>query len=595
MLLEEIQLPFHLIGGNFLLVDIDHAQIFTPEDLTHEQRLMAQTAEKFMDKEVLPQAEGMEHHQEGITPQLVRKAGQLGLLGIETPAEYGGLGLGKTSECPVLEQFTRLGGFGVTCMVQCGIGSQAITHFGTEEQKQKYLAKLGTGEFICAYALSEPNSGSDALGMKTRATLSSDGQHYILNGTKMWITNAAWADVFTIFAKVNGEQITAFILDRVSSGVSLGREEHKLGIKSSSTCRVVLEDAIVPRANLLGEIGKGHYIALNLINIGRFKLGTVCIGSAKEALKISVRYAQERQQFGKTLSLFGLIQHKLAEMAIQIFAGESMVYRTAGMIDAVAETGQKVETVAGGFPRSIEEFALECSIIKVACSEILAYVADEAIQIHGGYGYSEEFPLARIYRDARIHRIFEGTNEINRLFIPSHLFRRAQRGHLPLTKAMLHIDQDIEKLHPSDGLSNIDELSKAQQLVSCFKKTILFLLKATHQKLGDSLIKEQEIAAHIADLMIDVYSAESMLLRARKKSSSKMMRDLTLIFLNDSVNRAQHHARQILAAVSEGKELERNLEIIRRLLVWQSLNTIILRQRIAQRLCAVGSYSASLL
>src|SRR5712692_8342832 len=338
-------LPAHLTGGNFLLGETNPDLVFTPEDLAAEQRLMAQTAGKFMEKEVLPNLEALEHQQEGLSQKLFRKAGELGLLGIEVPEAYGGLGLGKISGIGVGEQFTRLGGFGVTIGAHCGIGTQPLIYFGTEAQKKKYLPKLATGEWIAAYALSEAGSGSDALGLRTKATLSPDGKHYLLNGTKMWISNAAWADLITVFAKVDGQDVTAFLVERTFPGVSTGKEEHKLGIKSSSTRRVILEDARVPVENLLGEIGKGAYIAFNILNLGRFKLGAGAIGGAKESLKIAARYAQERQQFGRPIASFGLIQHNLAEMAAQIFAAESAIYRTAAMIDAVVETGETIDSM----------------------------------------------------------------------------------------------------------------------------------------------------------------------------------------------------------------------------------------------------------
>jgi len=588
-------LPAHLIGGNFLLTETDPGLVFTPEDLSSEQRLMAQTAGKFMEKEILPNLDAMEHQQEGLTPRLFRKAGELGLLGMDVPVNFNGLGLDKSSAVGVEEQLTRLGGFGVTCGAHSGIGVMPLQYFGTEAQRKKYLAKLATGEWMAAYCLSEAGSGSDALGMRTKATLSADGRHYLLNGTKMWISNAAWADLFTIFAKVDGQQVTAFLVERGFPGVSTGKEEHKLGIKTSSTRRVILEDAQVPVENVLGEVGKGAYIAFNILNAGRFKLGAGAIGGAKESLRVATRYALERQQFGRPIASFGLIQQKLADMAASIFAGESAIYRTAAMMDAVFATGEMMDSMTPPFPRGLDEFALECSIIKVACSEILDDVTDESLQIHGGYGYTEEFPVARACRDSRINRIFEGTNEINRLFIPGLLMRRAQRGRFPLVAAITKVTQELLDLPPlPDGGG--DELAAVQSLLANAKKLILFLSGVAHQKFGDKLIEEQEIVANLSNLIIDVYLGESALLRTLKlrkaKGTAPVMSDLTLIFVNDAVSRMERQARDALAALAQGDELRAQLGIARRLLRWTPLNTVAMRRRTAKRLGEVGSFPA---
>ena len=588
-------LPPHLTGGNFLLNETDPNLVFTPEDLSSEQRLMAQTAEKFMEKEVLPKLEELEHQQDGLSPKLLRKAGDLGLLGMDVPTAYGGLGLNKASAVGVEEQMTRLGGFGVSCGAHSGIGTQPLTYFGTEEQKKKYLPKLATCEWIAAYALSEAGSGSDALGMRTKATLSADKKHYVLNGTKMWISNAAWADLFTIFAKVDGQHVTAFLVERTFPGVSTGKEEHKLGIKSSSTRRVILEDAQVPVENVLGEVGKGAYIAFNILNLGRFKLGAGAIGGAKDSLKVATRYALERQQFGRPIASFGLIQHKLGEMAANVFAGESAVYRTAAMIDGVADTGETMDSTKPAFPRALDEFALECSIIKIAGSEILHQVADETLQIHGGYGYTEEFPAARSYRDSRINRIFEGTNEINRLFIPGLLMRRAQRGRFPLVPAITQVTKELLDASPFDDAGVTDPIALAKSLLANGKRLALFLSGVAYQKFGDKLIDEQEIVAAISDIILDVYLGESALLRtlkARNNGGASAMADLTLIFVNEAVGRMELAARRALAATSEGDELRGQLGIVRRLLRWVPINTIALRRRMAKRLCDVGSLPA---
>lgn len=590
------QLPAHLIGGNFLLTETDPQLVFTPEDLSSEQRLMTATAEKFMDKEVLPNLEALEHQAEGLTPKMFRKAGELGLLGMGVETEYDGLGLDRTTIVGVEEQLTRLGGFGVTCGAHCGIGTQPLQYFGTDAQKQKYLARLASGEWMAAYALSEAGSGSDALGLRTKATLSPDGRHYLLNGTKMWISNAAWADLFTVFAKVDGQHVTAFLVEKTFPGVSTGKEEHKLGIKSSSTRRVILEDAQVPVENVLGEIGKGAYIAFNILNLGRFKLGAGAIGAAKESLRVATRYALERQQFGRPLASFGLIQEKLAQMAARIFAGESMNYRTAAMMDAVFATGEKMDSMKPPFFRGLDEFALECSIIKVACSEILDDVADETLQIHGGYGYTEEFPAARSVRDSRINRIFEGTNEINRLFIPGLLMRRAQRGRFPLVAAITKVTRELFDLAPLEESSGGDELDAARALLANGKKLALFVSGVAYQKFGEKLAEEQEVVGRLSDLIIELYLGESAVLRALKPrkspASTTVLGELALHFVNESVGRMELQARHALAATSQGDELRAQLGIVRRLLRWSPLNGVALQRRIAKRLCDVGSYSA---
>jgi hypothetical protein len=589
-------LPAHLTGGNFLLAETDPNLTFTPEDLTSEQQLMAQTAEKFMEKEVLPNLEALEHQEAELAPKIFRKAGALGLLGMGVPADYDGLDLDRATIAGVEEQLSRLGGFGVTCGAHSGIGTQPLQYFGTEAQKKKYLPKLATGEWMGAYALSEAGSGSDALGLRTKAVLSPDGQHYILNGTKMWISNAAWADLFTIFAKVDGQHVSAFLVEKTFPGVSTGKEEHKLGIKTSSTRRVILEDAQVPVENLLGGVGKGAYIAFNILNAGRFKLGAGAIGAAKESLKVATRYALERQQFGRPLASFGLIQHKLAEMATRIFVGESAIYRTAAMMDAVFATGEMMDSTTPPFPRGLDEFALECSIIKVACSEILDDVADESLQIHGGYGYTEEFPAARTVRDSRINRIFEGTNEINRLFIPGLLMRRAQRGRFPLVAAITKVTKELLDMSPLSDGGESDELGVAQALLVNAKKLALFIAGVAYQKYGDKLIDEQEVVAAISDIIIEVYLGESALLRTLKarKAGGNMtvMGDLTLTFINDAVGRMELLARQALAATSQGDELKAQLGIVRRLMRWSPLNGVALRRRVAKRLGEVGSFSA---
>lgn len=577
----------HPTGGSFLLTETDPAQVFTPEDLSNEDRQIAETAEKFMDKEVMPRLDALEHQEPGLAVKLFKELGRLGLHSLEVPEEFGGLGVGKVAATGVAQQLSRLGGFGVTCGAHTGIGTMPITYFGTLAQKQKYLAKLASGELMAAYCLSEAGSGSDALGMKTRATLSADGTHYVLNGAKMWISNAAWADLFTIFAKVDGEHVTAFLVERTFPGVSFGKEEHKLGIKTSSTRRVILDDVQVPVENILGGVGKGAYIAFNILNFGRFSLGAGTVGGAAEMLRTATKYALERRQFDRPIASFGLIQQKLGRMAARIFAADSATYRTAALIDAAMATGETLDLTEPPFPSGMEEFAVECSIIKVACSEALFFVTDEGLQIHGGYGYTEEFTPARATRDARINRIFEGTNEINRLFITGTLLRRAQRGRFAVPTA---------PPRPTPPPEGADPLESAGVLLKNAKQLVLALAGAAAGKYGKQLAEQQEILAAISDMIIEIYLTESALLRTRKTLGrgrpAGMMTDLTLSLMNSSVSLMQQRAADAAAAMAAGDELKTYLGLIRHSLMWTPNNVVELHRGIAARLCEVGSYPA---
>jgi len=584
-------LPAHLTGAHFLLQETAPANIITPEDLSPEDRQMAATAARFMDKEVFPHLDALEHQEPGLAPKLFKQAGEFGFLCIETPEDCGGLGLGKTSAIGVNEQLSRLAGFGITCAAHTGIGSQPLIYFGTPAQKQKYLTRLGSGEWMGAYCLSEAGSGSDALGMKTKAVLTPDGRHYLLNGVKMWITNAAWADLFTVFAKVDGEHVTAFLVEKTFPGVSTGKEEHKLGIKSSSTRRVILEDVLVPVENVLGEVGKGAYIAFNILNFGRYSLGAGIMGPAKEQIRAAVKYAQERQQFGKPLATFGLIQQKLADMAVKIFAGESATHRTAGLIDAVAATGEMIDSVTPHFSRSLDEFALECSIVKVCCSELLFEVADESLQIHGGYGFTEEFSPARVLRDSRINRIFEGTNEINRLFIPGLLLRREQRGRFPLTQTVHRVQGEVAAYEPPTDTGN--DLLNAQGFLGGAKRLFFFLSDLAARKFGRKLSDAQEISAALADIICEIYLAESAVLRAQKAAAagrSPVYRDLALLFVNGSATRLEASARGILEATADGQQFPAHVQTVRRLLTWRPLNSVAVRRAVAARICECSAY-----
>ncbi|MFI5335860.1 MAG: acyl-CoA dehydrogenase family protein [Opitutales bacterium] len=586
------QLPERLTGAHFLLEETDPATVFTREDLSVEERQMADTAEKFMDKEVLPRLDALEHQEEGLARKLFHQACELGLLSIEVPEEFGGLGLHKRSSISINEQFSRLGGFGITCGAHAGIGSHPLIYFGTPEQKAKYLPRLATGEWMAAYCLSETGSGSDALGMKTKAVLSPDGKHYILNGVKMWITNGGWADLFTVFAKVDGQQVTAFLVERGFPGVSTGKEEHKLGIKTSSTRRVILEDVAVPVENVLGEVGKGAYIAFNILNFGRYSLAAGAIGGARDQIKHAAKYAVERQQFGKPISSFGLIQEKLANMAAKVYAGESANYRTAGLIDEVFETGMMLDSVKPGFALALDEFAIECSALKFRCTEIGFEVADESIQIHGGYGFTEEFPAARALRDSRINRIFEGTNEINRLFIPVTLLRRDQRGRFPLMKTALGLY--AKKLFLRPPADTGDSLQNARASLAQAKKLVFLFAGTAGRKFGAKIVDEQEVLAALSDIVADIYLSESAVLRALKArirgGPADLHATLAVLYTNDFFVRLETHARRILEVCTDPKDVISQLSDARKFLGWTPLNTTGLRHQVAQAVCAHGGH-----
>ncbi len=580
-------------GGSFLIEDATAAEVFTVEDFSEEQRMIAQTTHEFVMGEVYPALGEIEHKNFDVTVGLLRKAGELGLLSVDIPEKYGGLGLDKVCSMVVGEKVAINGSFAVTMGGHTGIGSWPIIYFGNERQKSHYLPKLATGELIAAYALTEPHSGSDALAAKTRAVLSEDGKHYILNGTKMWITNAGFADVFIVFAKIDGEKFSCFIVEKNFPGVSTGKEEHKMGILGSSTRTVELQDAMVPVENLLGEIGRGHVIAFNVLNMGRFKLGAACVGGAKIALKESIAYALERQQFNKPIASFGAIRHKLAEMAIRIYAVESMVYRTAGLIDDAVHHLDADDTE--GILKGIEEFAIECSINKVYGSEMLDYVADEMVQIYGGYGYSEEYPAARAYRDSRINRIFEGTNEINRMLIPGMLMKRAMKGDLPLLQASQKLMDELLSF-PSFEDEDDSLLAEERKAVRNAKKVGLMIAGLAAQKYMMNLSEQQELLIGIADIIMEIFAMESVLLRTLKYAQNNGEQDAALriaatrTFVSDAMDRVELKAKSMIAAVSEGDTMRTNLAALRRFTKHMPVNSIEARQAIAVKLCEVGRY-----
>lgn len=587
-----------LRGGSFLVEDRTPEEIFIPEELSDEQHQIAQTTDEFVTKEVLPHAEELEHHKEGLMPALLRKAAELGLLGADVPEAYGGLGLDKVSTTLIAEKIARYASFAVSHGGHHGIGTLPIAYFGTEEQKKKYLPKLASGELLAAYCLSEAEAGSDALAAKTRADLSSDGKHYVLNGQKMWITNGGFADVFIVFAKVGGEKFSCFIVERGTSGFSVGPEEKKMGIKGSSTVPIFFDNAQVPAENLLHEVGRGHIVAFNILNVGRFKLAAYCIGGCKNSLAEAIRYAKERRAFGKAIAEFGLIQHKLAEMAIRSYAGESMIYRTAGMIDAALHG---VNLSAADAPRhamkALEEYAVECSINKVSASEILDYVVDEFVQILGGYGYHQDYPAERAYRDARINRIFEGTNEINRLLITDMLFKRATKGALPLMPAAKKVaDELLAGPAPQSGAAASGALAAERAGVVASKKAFLFAAGVAVQKYMEKLADEQEIAAALSDTVMEIYAMESALLRTEKLLARKgadgaaLAVAATQVFVADALDRVEKHARTVLAASATGDTLRTELALLRRLLKREPVDAVALRRRVARAALEANRY-----
>jgi len=584
-------------GGSFLIQESSPENTFTPEDFTEQHKMISQTANEFVEKEVLPKIEEIEEQNWEVTLSLMRKAGEIGLLAVDIPEEYGGLGLDKTSSMLVAEEIGKASSFAVTHGAHTGIGTLPIVYFGTEEQKKKYLPKFATGELISSYALTEPNAGSDALSIRTTATLSPDGKYYILNGNKIFITNAGIADVYITFAKINGEHLTGLILEKNFEGISLGKEEKKMGIKGSSTRALNLDNVKVPIENVLGEIGKGHKIAFNILNIGRFKLGAAVIGGAKAVITESVKYAKQRKQFGKSISEFGLIKHKIGEMAIRTFVGESMVYRTAGLIDNILSGIDKSDPKANELAlKGIEEYAVECSIIKVYASEILDYVVDEAVQIFGGYGYIEEYPVARAYRDSRINRIFEGTNEINRLVITGMLLKRAMKGELPLIPAAQKLTDEIMGIGVQEEEAT-GIFAEEKKLLKSAKKAGLFVAGLAVQKYMTKLEDEEEIIGRISDIIMEIYAMESAILRVEKmlarggKNKTDIYIDIVKAFVNDSIIRVETYAKELLSAIAEGDMLRTYLTALRRLIKHIPINTISLRRKIADHLIEMERYA----
>ena len=583
-------------GGGFLLEERATADVFTPEDFSDQHRMIAQTTDEFATNEILPNAEKIEHKDYSISRDLIKKAGELGLCGVEIPEAYGGLEMDKVTAAIIADKIAKYAGFATTWGAHSGIGLLPLVYFGTEAQKQKYLPRLAAGEIVGAYALSEASSGSDALNCRARAELSADGKHYILNGEKMWITNAAFADLFTVFAKIDGDKFSAFLVERTFPGFSTGAEEHKLGIRGSSTCPVILNDCKVPVENLLGEAGKGATIAFNILNIGRFKLGAMCLGGARVSIEHAVKYAKERKAFGKVIGDFGLVREKIANMATLIYVGESMVYRTVGMMDALlGEIDKASPDAAKEMRKAIEEYAVECSILKVWGSEMIDYVVDETVQIYGGYGFVEEYPAERGYRDARINRIFEGTNEINRLIITGFLLKRSMSGQLPLLPAIKKLMDEVLS-GPSMGEEIEGPLAEERKMVANAKKLGLFAAGAATQKYMATIQDKQEVMGAIADMAIEIYAMESAVLRTQKlveqkgEAAAALPIAMTRVYMTQALEKVESAAKKVTADVAEGDMLRTQMAIVRRLAKHEPFNSIALRQQIAQKTLEAGKY-----
>jgi alkylation response protein AidB-like acyl-CoA dehydrogenase len=592
-----VESPIAAAGGSFLLENRTPSEIFTLEDLNEEQRQIAATAARFAREEILPRVAAIEAKEPGAMVDLLRKAAELGFTAVDVPEEYGGMGLDKVSSTLITDHISVLASFSTAFGAHIGIGTLPLVWYGTEAQKQHCLPKLATCEWIGAYALSEASSGSDAMNIRTRATLSPDGEHYILNGEKQWITNGGTADLFTVFAKIDGEKFSAFLIERGTPGFTVGAEEHKLGIRGSSTCPLVLQDCKIPKENLLGEAGKGHHIAFNVLNLGRLKLAVACIGGARHALASMVRYAKERHAFGKAIAEFGLIQRKISAAASQLFAAESMAYRTVGLIDArlvklaADNPGQSVDV-----GRNIEEYAVECSILKVYGSEMLTLVADELIATMGGYGYTEEYPAERTYRDARINRIFEGTNEINRLIITGWMMKRALSGKLPLLAAIKRVMDEVMQPPSLDSAASSSEpLEREAAVLGAVRKMVLFAAGVASQRFMTGLEEQQEIVADLADMISQVYALESALLRARKlaaagRNSAEPAAAMTGLLADETMALAEQASRRVLAACGEGDALMTQLAILRRLARFTPANTVALSRTVAKHAIALERY-----
>ncbi|MGB8582420.1 MAG: acyl-CoA dehydrogenase family protein [Candidatus Sulfotelmatobacter sp.] len=584
--------PLQIKGGAFLIEDRSPNEIFTAEDLNEEHLAIARTVDQFWTNDVEPHLDAIRQQTPGVALRVLRKAAELGLAAIPIPEKFGGMEMDLPSVMIAGEHLARDASYGSWHSSHTGIGTLPVLFFGNEEQKRKYLPQLAKVELLAAYALTEPLAGSDALAVRTRADLSADGKYYVLNGQKMWITNGGAADLFTVFAKVGGEKFTAFLVERSFPGVSSGAEEHKMGIKGSSTTAVYFDNVRVPVENVLGEIGRGHIIAFNILNIGRLKLGPGAVGGAKNVLAICLKYAKERKAFGSAIAEFGAIQHKLAEMAIRTFAVESMVWRVVGLIEsqlALSAHDKDKRADSQTELKAVEEYAAECSMIKVYASEMLDYVVDEGVQIHGGYGYHQDYAVERAYRDSRINRIFEGTNEINRLLITGMLLKRAARGQLGLIPAVQAVLNDTVK--ETTRSASADEEAR---LVGSAKKIALFTIGIAYQKYGSELEKQQEIVMNISDIVMEVFAMESSLLRSRKLAASGAgtnAADMCAVFLREAMDRVEVSARNVIGACSAGHAVRENMATLRGFANYDPLDAVALRRNIAGRLLAGAGYT----
>ena len=577
--------PMTSRGGGFLIQQTAPRHVFTPEDFTDEHRAIARTTAEFFAKEVEPNIEAIQHHEPGLAVRILRKSAELGLTAVTVPEQYGGMEMDLISAMIVAEQLARDGSYAGWHGAHSGIGTLPLLLFGTPAQKERYLPRLARAEIVGAYCLSEPQAGSDAMAIKTRADLSEDGSHYILNGQKMWITNGGGADLYTVFAKIGGEQFSAFLVERSWPGVSTGAEEKKMGIKGSSTTAVYFDNVRVPVENLLGEPGRGHIIAFNILNLGRLKLGPGTLGGAKHVLAVSLKYAKERFAFGRPIAEFGMIRHKLAEMAIRIFAAETMSYRVAGLIESAMEGfSWSQPDAAHAMMKAVEEFAAECSYVKIFASETLDYVTDEGVQIHGGYGYHQDYLVERAYRDSRINRIFEGTNEINRMLATGMLLKRAQQGRLPLVAAVKKLLVEATVPPP---------LGETTPLVEQAKKVALLCIGVAYQRYLDALKDQQEVLAGITDAALTAFAMEGVVLRAGKLAAanrSAIADDMVAIYTREAMETIESAAKTVLAGCSEGDALRTNLALLRRFTKCEPVDSIALRRKIAGRLLDAGRY-----